>query len=55
MEILDIELSVCNEPPDDISNKEALTNKIIKNKATTSSGSAFKIIGTTMANGPALL
>ena len=55
MDILDIELSVCNNPPDIIANREALIKKLIKNKATKSSGCAFKLIETTMANGPDLV
>ena len=47
-DILDIELDVCNNPSDIISNREALIKKLINNKATTSSGIALKFIGMTI-------
>ena len=37
-DILDIELGVCNNPSDIISNREALIKNIINNKSITSSG-----------------
>ena len=54
-EILNIELGVCNAPPDFISNREEMIRKIVKNKATTYSGHIFKYIQTSMANVPYLL
>ena len=54
-EILNIKIGVYNKPPGVVDNRETLIKRLVKNKATTSSGSTFKFIGTTMENGPDLL
>ena len=52
MKILYMIISIFNEPPDVISERETLIKNLVKNKATTSSRNAFKVIGTAMSNGP---
>ena len=55
MDVLDIKLGVFNKLPDVVANRETLIKKLVKNKATTYYGRAFKFIGTTMENVPDLL